>query len=285
MATIREIRRRIRSFQSTAKITRAMEMVAASKMKRAQERDIAGRPYADLMRHVLADLAAQRGAGEESHPLLTKRETNRIALVHITPDRGLCGGLNASVNRMALNFIVEQKVPVTVVAVGRKGRDFVVRYGREIVAEFTRLGDQPSLADLVPIARVVIDDYCGCVVDEVHLCYAQFVTTMTQRPVVRRLLPIEPAIEEAGSTVEYIYEPSAAAVLEELLPRFVEMQIYHAVLESVASEQSARMVAMRSATDNANELIQDLTLAYNKVRQEMITKELLDITGGAAALA
>jgi F-type H+-transporting ATPase subunit gamma len=285
MATIREIRRRIRSVQSTAKITRAMEMVAASKMKRAQERDIAGRPYADLMRHVLADLAAQRGAGEEVHPLLRKREANRIALVHITPDRGLCGGLNASVNRMALSFIVEQKVPVTVVAVGRKGRDFVARYGREVVAEFTRLGDQPSLGDIVPVGRVVIDDYCSGVVDEVHLCYAEFVTTMTQRPVVRRLLPIEPAIEEVRSNVEYIYEPSAAAVLVELLPRFVEMQIYHAILESVASEQSARMVAMRSATDNANELVQDLTLAYNKVRQEMITKELLDITGGAAALA
>jgi len=285
MATIREIRRRIRSVQSTAKITRAMEMVAASKMKRAQERDIAGRPYADLMRHVLADLAAQRGAGEEVHPLLRKREANRIALVHITPDRGLCGGLNASVNRMALSFIVEQKVPVTVVAVGRKGRDFVARYGREVVAEFTRLGDQPSLGDIVPVGRVVIDDYCSGVVDEVHLCYAQFVTTMTQRPVVQRLLPIEPAIEEVRSNVEYIYEPSAAAVLAELLPRFVEMQIYHAILESVASEQSARMVAMRSATENANELIQDLTLAYNKVRQEMITKELLDITGGAAALA
>ena len=285
MATIREIRRRIRSIQSTAKITKAMEMVAASKMRRAQERDIAGRPYADLMQQVLADLAAQRQAGDEVHPLLRKRPVNRIALVHITPDRGLCGGLNASVNRRTLSFILEQKVPVTLVTVGRKGRDFMVRYGQEVLAEFTRLGDQPSLVDIIPIARVVIDDYSGGVVDEVYLCYARFVTTMTQRPALWKLLPIEPATIEARLNVEYIYEPSAAAVLAELLPRFVEMQIYHAILESIASEQSARMVAMRNATDNANELIIDLTLAYNKVRQETITKELLDITGGAAALA
>ena len=285
MATIREIKRRIRSIQSTAKITRAMEMVAASKMKRAQERDIAGRPYADLMRQVLADLAAQRQAGEEVHPLLSKRPVNRIALVHITPERGLCGGLNAGVNRKAVSFILEREVPVPLVAVGRKGRDFMVRYGQEVLAEFTCLGDQPSLADIIPIARVVIDDYSSGIVDEVYLCYAQFVTTVTQRPVLWKLLPIEPAAIEARLNVEYIYEPSGAAVLAELLPRFVEMQLYHAILESIASEQSARMVAMRNATDNANELIQDLTLAYNKVRQEMITKELLDITGGAVALA
>ena len=285
MATIREIRQRIRSIKSTAKITRAMEMVAASKMKRAQERDIAGRPYADLMRQVLADLTAQRQAGEEVHPLLKERPVNRIALVHITPDRGLCGGLNASVNRKSVSFILEREVPVSLVAVGRRGRDFMVRYGQEVVAEFTRLGDQPSLADVLPIAHVVIDDYSSGLVDEVYLSYAQFVTTMTQRPVLWRLLPLEPATVESRLSVEYIYEPSPAAVLAELLPRFVEMQLYHAVIESIASEQSARMVAMRNATDNANELIQDLTLAYNKVRQEMITTELLDITGGAVALA
>ena len=285
MATIREIRRRIRSVQSTAKITKAMEMIAASKMRRAQECDIAGRPYADLMRQVLADLAAQRRAGDEIHPLLVQRPVNRIALVHITPDRGLCGGLNANVNRRAASFVLEQTIPVTIVAVGRKGRDFMVRYGREVRAEFTRVSDQPSLVDILPIARVVIDDYSAGVVDEVYLCYAQFVTTMTQRPVIWRLLPVEPAEVEARLNVPYIYEPSPAAVLAELLPRFVEMQIYHGVLESIASEQSARMVAMRAATDNASELIVDLTLSYNKARQEMITKELLDITGGAEALA
>ena len=284
MATIREIRRRIRSIQSTAKITRAMEMIAASKMRRAQERDIASRPYADLMRQVLADLAAQRQGDDDIHPLLVQRPVNRIILIHITPDRGLCGGLNANVNRMAARFVLEQSVPVTIVAVGRKGRDFMVRYGREVRAEFTHLGDRPSVADILPIARVVTDDYSASLADEVYLCYAEFVTTMTQRPVIWRLLPVAPATIEARLEVGYIYEPSAASVFVELLPRFVEMQLYHAILESIASEQSARMVAMRAATDNANELIEDLTLTYNKVRQEMITKELLDITGGAAAL-
>ena len=284
MATIREIRRRIKSVQSTAKITKAMEMIAASKMRRAQERDLAGRPYADLMRQVLGDLAAQRQAGDVIHPLLIQRPVNRIALVLITPDRGLCGGLNANVNRKAASFILEQGVPATIVAVGRKGRDFMMRCGEEVRAEFTRLGDQPSLADVLPIARVVIDDYSAGLVDEVYLCYAQFVTTMVQRLAIWRLLPVEPATIEARLNVGYIYEPYPSAVLAELLPRFVEMEIYHAIFESIASEQSARMVAMRAATDNANELIEHLTLTYNKARQEAITKELLDITGGAAAL-
>ena len=284
MPTIREIRRRIKSVQSTAKVTRAMEMVAASRMRRAQERTIAGRPYADRMVQVLADLAVQREEGEEIHPLLVERLVNRIALIHITPDRGLCGGLNANINRSAASFILDQSVPVTVIAVGRKGRDFMVRSGQEVRAEFTRLGDRPSMVDILPIARIVIDDYTDGLIDEVYLSYAQFVTTMTQRPVQWRLLPIEPAAIEPGRSVEYIYEPSADEVLAQLLPRFVEMELYHAILESIASEQSARMVAMRNATDNANELIEHLTLTFNKVRQDMITKELLDITGGAEAL-
>ena len=284
MPTIREIRRRIRSVQSTAKVTRAMEMVAASKMRRAQERTIAARPYADKMAQVLADLAAQRRDGDEVHPLLIQRPVDRIAVVHIAADRGLCGGLNANVNRRTVSFVLEQSVPVTLVAVGRKGRDFMVRYGQEVRAEFTRLGDRPSIVDIFPIARIIVDDYIAGLIDEVYLSYNQFVTTMTQRPVLWRLLPIEPATIEARLNVEYIYEPTPDEVLAELLPRFVEMEIYHAILESIASEQSARMVAMRNATDNANELIEDLTLTYNKVRQETITKELLDITGGAAAL-
>jgi len=284
MPTIREIRRRIRSVQSTAKVTRAMEMVAASKMRRAQERTIAARPYAEKMGQVLADLAAQRQDGDEIHPLLIQRPVNRIAVVHIAADRGLCGGLNANVNRRTVGFVLEQSVPVTLVAVGRKGRDFMVRYGQEVRAEFTRLGDRPSILDILPIARIIIDDYTAGLIDEVYLSYNQFVTTMTQRPLLLRLLPIEPATIEARLNVEYIYEPTPEEVLAELLPRFVEMEIYHAILESIASEQSARMVAMRNATDNANELIEDLTLTYNKVRQETITKELLDITGGAAAL-
>ncbi len=284
MPTIREIRRRIRSVQSTAKVTRAMEMVAASKMRRAQEHTIAARPYADKMQQVLADLAAQRRSGEEIHPLLQKRPVNRIALIHITPDRGLCGGLVASVNRSAAGFILEQRAQVTILVIGRKGRDFMVRSGQELRADLTRLGDRPSIVDIQPIARIVIDDYTDGGIDEVYISYTQFVTTMSQRPVLWRLLPIEPADIEPGRSAEYIYEPSPDQVLDQLLPRFVEMGLYHVILESIASEQSARMVAMRSATDNANEIIDDLTLTYNKARQEMITKELLDITGGAAAL-
>jgi len=284
MPTIREIRRRIKSVQGTTKVTRAMEMVAASKMRRAQERTIAARPYAEKMRQVLSDLAAQRQAGDEPQPLLIQRPARAIAIVHITPDRGLCGGLIASANRKAASFILKQGTPVTIVAVGRKGRDFMLRSGQELHAEFTQLGDKPSIVDVLPIGRIVIDGYANGIVDEVYLCYTQFVTVMTQRPVLWRLLPIEPAAIETGRNIEYIYEPSPEAVLAQLLPRFVEMQLYHAILESIASEQSARMVAMRNATDNANELIEDLTLTYNKARQEMITKELLDITAGAAAL-
>jgi len=284
MATIREIRRRIKSVQNTAKVTKAMEMVAASKMRRAQERTIAARPYAEKMRHVLANLAAQHSSDEEIHPLLVQRPVNRIALIHITPDRGLCGGLVASVNRSAAGFILEQQVPVSVVAVGRKGRDFLVRSGQEVRAEFTNLGDRPSVVDLQPIVHIVIDDYANGLIDEVHISYTQFINTVNQRPVLWRLLPIEPSAIEPGQNMEYIYEPSPSEVLAQLLPRFVEKELYHVILESIASEQSARMVAMRNATDNAKEVIEDLTLTYNKVRQEMITKELLDITGGAVAL-
>ena len=284
MATIREIRRRIKSVQNTAKVTKAMEMVAASKMRRAQERTIAARPYAEKMRHVLADLAAQHSSDEEIHPLLVQRPVNRIALIHITPDRGLCGGLVASVNRSVASFILEQQAPVTILVIGRKGRDFMVRTGQEVRAEFTNLGDRPSVVDLQPIAHIVIDDYANGLIDEVHISYTQFINTVNQRPVLWRLLPIEPAAIEPGQNVEYIYEPSPSEVLEQLLPRFVEKELYHVILESIASEQSARMVAMRNATDNAKEVIEDLTLTYNKVRQEMITKELLDITGGAVAL-
>ena len=284
MATIRDIRRRIKSVQNTAKVTKAMEMVAASKMRRAQERTIAARPYAEKMQQVLADLAAQHSSDEEIHPLLVQRPVNRIALIHITPDRGLCGGLVASVNRSAASFILEQQVPVSAVVVGRKGRDFLVRSGQEVRAEFTNLGDRPSVVDLQPIAHIVIDDYANGLIDEVHISYTQFINTVNQQPVLWRLLPIEPAAIEPGQNVEYIYEPSPSEVLAQLLPRFVEKELYHVILESIASEQSARMVAMRNATDNAKEVIEDLTLTYNKARQEMITKELLDITGGAVAL-
>jgi len=262
-----------------------MEMIAASKMRRAQEAGLAGRPYSEKISQVIADLAALPQAGDSLHPLLQRRPVTKIAIVHITPDRGLCGGLNTNINRRTASFILEQSVPVTLIAVGRKGLDFMRRYGRDIRAEFTRLGDRPSLLDTLSISRIIIDDYTNGVIDLVYLAYTRFISTMTQKPVLQQLLPVEPAAIPGVQNVDYIYEPSSALVLGELLPRFVEMQVYHAILESIASEQSARMVAMRNATDNANELIQDLTLMYNKARQESITKELLDITGGAEALA
>ncbi len=285
MANIRTIRRRIRGVQNTAKITRAMEMVAASRMKRAQERGLAGRPYAEKIQQVIGDLAALSGAGRALHPLLQRRPVTKVAVVHITPDRGLCGGLNANLNRLAAGFILRQTVPVTLITVGRKGLDFMCQHGRDVLAQFTQLGDRPSLLDTLPISRIVIDDYSSGVVDLVYLVYARFISTMLQKPVLQPLLPVEPASIPGAENVDYLYEPGPEAVLGELLPRFVEMQLYHAILESIASEQSARMVAMKNATDNANELIGDLTLLYNKARQEAITKEILDITGGAAALA
>jgi len=257
-------------------------MVAASKMRRAQERSLAGRPYSEKIQQVIADLAALPEMG--LHPLLQRRPVSRVAIVHVTPDRGLCGGLNTGINRLSAHFALEQDVPVSLITVGRKGRDFMRRYGRDIRAEFTQLGDRPGLLDTLPISHIIIEDYSAGLVDLVYLAYAKFVSTMVQRPVLEQLLPVEPAAIPTVQNVEYIYEPGPAAVLGQLLPRFVEMQIYHAILESIASEQSARMVAMRSATDSANELIVDLTLLYNKARQEMITTELLDIAGGAAAL-
>jgi len=285
LADIRLIRRRIRGVQSTAKITRAMEMIATLKMRRAQERGLAGRPYADKILQVISDLAALPQEDVVLHPLLQRREVNKIAIVHITPDRGLCGGLNANINRKTAGFIVEQKVPVSIIAVGRKGWDFMRRHGQEIYAEFSQIGDWPSLLDTLPISHIIIDEYQKGTVDLVYLAYTQFVSTMTQKAVLQPLLPVEPEAVLTGGNVEYIYEPGPSAVLGELLPRFVEMQVYHAILEAIASEQSARMVAMRNATDNATDLVQDLTLAYNKARQEAITKEILDIAGGAAALA
>ncbi len=285
MANIRLIRRRIRGVQSTAKITRAMEMIATSKMRRAQERGLEGRPYAEKIQQVLADLAALSSADDSMPSLLQRRPVAKVAIVHIVPDRGLCGGLHANINRKTARFISEQETPVTLIAVGRKGIDSMRRFGWDIRAEFTRLGDQPDLFDTLPISRIIIDDYTDGVIDMVYLAYAKFVSIMQQEPVLQQILPVEPAAIPGAQNVDYIYEPGPAVVLGQLLPRFVEMQVYHAILESIASEQSARMVAMRNATDSANELIEELTLMYNKARQESITGELLDITGGAAAVA
>ncbi|MFC1987610.1 ATP synthase F1 subunit gamma [Chloroflexota bacterium] len=284
MANIRLIRRRIKGIQSISKITRAMEMIATSKMRQAQERGLAGRPYSEKIRQVIADLAALPQTERVLHPLLQRRPIARIVIVHITPDRGLCGGLNANINRRAASFILEQSTPVSLICIGRKGLDFMGRHGRDIRAEFTGLGDRPNLLDTMPISRIIIDDYTNGTIDAAYLSYTQFVSTMSQKPIIQPILPVEPAVIPGAQNVDYIYEPGPHMVLAGLLPRFVEMQIYHAILESIASEQSARMVAMRNATDNAKELIDDLTLMYNKARQESITKELLDIAGGAAAV-
>ncbi len=259
-------------------------MIAASKMRRTQETALRGRPYSDHMMDLLADLAAQRHDEEDLHPLLRRRPVRNLAIVHVTPDRGLTGGLNTNINRAGAQFILGQSGHANVVAVGRKGRDFMVRGGQDVTAVFTDLGDRPSLVDVTPVARLVIDDYVGERIDAVHLVYAQFVSTTVQRPATIPLLPVVPAQLMPQEAVGYIYEPDIMPVLSALLPRFVEMQVYHAVLESIASEQSARMVAMRNATDNANDMTVDLTLAMNKARQESITKELLDIVGGAVAV-
>ena len=285
MANIRVIKRRIRSVQNTAKVTRAMEMIAASKMRRSQQRLLAGRPYSEMMLEVLGHLAAQMGdAGDEVHPLLRRREVKRVEIIHITPDRGLCGGLNSNLNRVAGRFLLDRDVPVSVIPVGRKGRDFMVRTGREVRAVFVDMGDRPSLMDTLPVSHLAIDDYESGYADEVYVSYGRFFSTVVQRPIMQKLLPVEPARLESSLVGGYIYEPNSLQVLGSLLPRFVEMQIYHAILESIGSEQSARMVAMRNATDSANDMIQSLTLLMNKVRQESITKELLDIVGGAVAL-
>jgi len=284
MISPRILRRRIRSIQSTAKITRAMEMIATAKMRRAQEQALAGRPYNDKISQVIADLAAQPASGGASHPLLEIREAKKIAIVHMTSDRGLCGGLNTNINRHTGNFILGQDVPVSLVTVGSKGRDFMRRAQRDIRAEFTRISDRPTLLETLPISHIIIDDYTTGYIDRVYIAYSKFINMMLQQPMLELLLPVEPAIIPKTESTEYIYEPHAQYVLGELLPRFVEMKVYHAILESIASEQSARMTAMRSATENANELITDLTLTLNKARQDMITEELLDISGGVEVL-
>ena len=284
MASIQILRRRIRSIQGTTKIVRAMEMVATAKMRRTQQRAQAGRPYTEKIRQVIADLAVEPSIGGKIPPLLQKREVKKIALVHLGTDRGLCGGLNTNLNRAVAEFISQQKTPVTVVTVGRKARAFARIAKLEVRAEFSGLSDRATMQETMPISRVVIDDYSKGEVDIVYLAYPNFVSTMVQKPTIQTLLPIEPAKLPAGQVAEYIYEPDPLSVLNELLPRFVEMEIYHAVLEVIASEQSARMVAMRNASDNAEDLVKDLTLSLNKVRQEMITKEICDISGGAEAL-
>ncbi|MBA4178979.1 MAG: ATP synthase F1 subunit gamma [Anaerolinea sp.] len=290
MATIRQLKRRITSVKNTAKITNALQLVAASKMRRAQDRALQARPYAEKLRIVLAGLATREGGDNSAvHPLLVSRPVKTVAMLHVTPDRGLCGGLNSNMNRSAGTFVAMQHEPVSVVAVGKKGRDFFIRAHTHVTAEFTDLGDYPTQSDTLGISRVIMDDYLHGVVDRVYISFPELVSTANQRPTIRQLLPIEPPqMDSADAAAEfrqgYIFEPSPDIVLARLLPRYIEMQIYEAILQNAASFQSAQMVAMKNATDSARDITRELTLTYNKARQEQITKELLDIVGGAAAL-
>lgn len=272
-------------------------MVAASKMRRAQEQVLATRPYSAKAWEVLTHLAAQRGGNQGIHPLLARRDPiTTTGIVLITSDKGLCGAYNGNIIRVTLQFMQELNHPVRLITVGRRGRDFMIRHGGDVIAEYSDLPPRPSLLDITPIARTAIDDFLNGELDEVYLAYTDFINTLTQKPTVRRLLPITPGRVDSPvmreyivdtpthALGEYIYEPDPHTILDAVLPRFTELQIYQAVLEALASEHSARMVAMRNATDSANELIGDLTLSYYRARQEAITKEMLDIAGGAEAL-
>ena len=270
---------------NTAKVTNAMSLIAASKMRRAQNSVLQGRPYSVKIQEIIAHLAAQPTEDEAgAQPLLAVRPVEKATVLMISPDRGLCGGLHANLNRRVGQFILEQPVPVQAIAVGRKGRDFMARTHQDLKATFTDLGETPLLIDTQAISHMIIASYSDGEADEVYLAYTRYVSTMSQQPVIEKLLPIAPAELTAAERAGYIYEPSASEVLQDLLPRFVEMQVYHAILEAIASEQSARMVAMRAATDNARDLSSDLTLVMNKLRQESITNELLDLVGGQIAL-
>ncbi len=285
MPNTKAIRQRIKGVQNTAKITRAMEMIASAKMRKAQERGLAGRPYSDKIKQVIADLSAMQQVVGDVHPLLRKRPVQKIAIVHITPDRGLVGGLDANLNRKTASFLLQQKTGASMILVGRRGIEYMRRHQREITAEFSKLGDKPSAIDTLGISHIIIDEYTRAAVDMVFIAYAKYINVMRQEPVIEQILPVVPLESNTPTNLDYIFEPGASAVLDRLLPRFVESEIYHTILESIASEQSARMVAMRNATQSANELTEALTLAYYKARQESITSELLDIVGGASAIA
>lgn len=286
MASTREIRRRIRSVKNIAQVTKAMEAVSAAKMRKAQNQVLATRPYAQAAREVLSYIARLTSVEDAAGHLIQPRETiKRVGVMLVTADRGLAGGFNANVIRRAALYMRERRrsgVEVEVVTVGRKGRDWLLRYDPSIRAEFTALPDAPSSADVGGITRVLIDDFSSGYFDEVVMIYTDFVNTISQVPIVQQLLPIVAADSESVPP-DYIFEPSPGAVLQEVLMGFTEVQILQSLYESIASEHSARMVAMRNATDAANELVDTLTLTYNKARQEGITNELMDIIGGSVA--
>jgi F-type H+-transporting ATPase subunit gamma len=295
MPSLKDIRSRIGSVRNIAQITRAMEMVAASRMKRAQDSILAARPYADELEDALRRVAAAEGLTEEVNALLARRPVRRVAMIVITTDRGLAGSLNANATRAVLRWVTERasgtngdrRVEIEAITVGRKGRDALRRAGVPIAAHFAQLGDRPSFADVTPIARLVTQDFLAEKYDEIDIAYSTFVSTLAQRPNIATLLPVErPEMgeEHRRTNDEYLFEPSPEAVLSRLLPHYVAIGIYRAVLENNASEQSARMIAMRNSTDNANELIDDLTLVYNKTRQATITREMIEIASGAEAL-
>lgn len=291
MPSTREIRRRIRSVRNLSQITRAMEMVSASKMRRAQRNVLATRPYADRLRDVMSSLMARASGSRKGTLLEVRSEVKNVALILITPDRGLAGSLVANILRRTARFVIDEKAKgrnVKVLAIGKKGRDFLNRSGQDLLAEVTKLGDYPKLSDILGVSTNVIQGFLKGEFDEAYIVYSQFVNTLVQRPAVRRILPVEadqntPAPASASSN--YNYEPDEDVVLKDLLPRFAEVQIYQALLEAIASEHSARMVAMRNATDNAKDLRRELSLTYNKTRQANITKEVSEIASGAAALA
>ncbi len=282
MASPRDIRRRINAARNIKQITRAMQFVAASKLRRAQDSTLAARPYSEKIDEVLADVAAV--LGPEDHPLLAETSEGKRLLVLITTDRGLAGPLNTNIIRFVARELTESAGDFAVVSVGRKGRDAMRRARVPIEAHFAGFGDKPAFADVLPLARLISDDFLAGKYGRIDLVYSRFVSTLSQKPVLDQLLPIEASEDTEGIPGnQFIFEPSPRAVLEQLLPRYVATRLFHAVLEGKASEESSRMVAMKSATENAEELIDDLTLAYNKVRQSNITREMIEIATGARA--
>ncbi len=288
MAAGKEIRGKIKSVENTKKITKAMEMVAASKMRKAQERMRHARPYSEKIRNVAAHLA--QANPEYTHPFLVKHEkSKRIGLIVVTTDKGLCGGLNTNVLRQVTNKMKELEAggnKVEVVAIGNKGNGFMNRIGAPVIANCVNFGDTPHLEQLIGPVKVMLDRYDDEDLDAVYLCYTRFINTMKQEPVVEQLLPLTADKMEPVNSYswDYLYEPDAKTVIDELLLRYVEALVYQGVVENLASEQSARMVAMKAATDNAGNLIHELKLVYNKTRQAAITKELSEIVAGAAAV-
>ncbi len=285
MPSLRDIRRRIRGVRNTAKITRAMQMVAAARMRTAQMRAIEGRPYADALRRMVGELAQQRSDPTALHPLQQRRPENHVAYLIFTSDRGLAGPLNSNILRRATTEILARRDVPDIVTVGRKGQDFFSRRGHALLATFTGMAEHIEYSKIIPVAKVLIDAYTRGHIDAVYVLYPEYVNTISQRPNLSRLLPIGEDLEEAGTSTDFIIEPDPEQILNALLPRYVEVQIYHALLETTASEHSARMVAMKSATENAEEIVQGLTLTYNKARQAAITREIAEISSAAQAMA